>query len=98
VHNAQPGHGNAYRILARILFSAKKTSEARDVASAGVNVEGESFLGWCDLSRYNEAIGDFSDALMASEQAAKLQPDNPHPKADIERLRLKLDSDLVANT
>ena len=98
VYNAQPGHGNAYRILARILFSGKRTSEARDVARAGVEVEGRSFLGWCDLARYSEAIGDFSDAIMAFEQAAKLQPDNPHPKADIERLRLKLSADLVAHT
>jgi len=98
VHCAPLGYGNAYRILARILFSDKRATEARDVAQSGVEVERASFLGWCDLARYSETIGDFTDALMAFEQAAKLQPDNPHLKADIERLNLKLSPDLVAKT
>lgn len=98
VHCAPPGYGNAYRILARILFSDKRAAEARDVAQSGVEVERASFLGWCDLARYSEAIGNFADAIMAYEQAAKLQPDNPHPKAAVERLHLKVSPDLVANT
>ncbi|EPF4466083.1 tetratricopeptide repeat protein, partial [Escherichia coli] len=98
VHCAPVGYGNAYRILARILFSDKRATEARDVAQSGVEVERASFLGWCDLARYSEAIGEFTDALMAFKQAAKLQPGNPHLKADIERLNIKLSPDLVANT
>lgn len=89
VHSA-PGYGNAYRILARILFSDKRATEARDVARSGVEVDGSSFLGWYDLASYNEAVGDFSDALIAVVQAAKLQPDNPQPKSDIERLLLHI--------
>lgn len=88
VHNSQPGHGNAHRVLARILFSDKRVTEARDVAMAGVKVEGKSYFGWCDLSRYSEEIGDIDNALIAAEQAAKLQPHSPQPKAIIERLRL----------
>jgi len=65
IHSA-PSYGNAYRILARILFSDKRATEARDVARVGVGVEGTSFLGWCDLARYNEAAGDFAGALMAA--------------------------------
>lgn len=87
IHSA-PSYGNAYRILARILFSDKRATEARDVARVGVGVEGTSFLGWCDLARYNEAAGDFAGALMAAGLATKLQPDNTLPKAVIERLRL----------
>lgn len=91
VHSA-PNCGNAYRILARILFADKRATEARDIARAGVGVEGTSFYGWCDLAAYSEAVGDFADALMAAEQATKLQPDNPRPKAAIARLLVHVSS------
>lgn len=91
VHSA-PSYGNAYRILARILFSDKRATEARDVALVGVGVDGASFLGWCDLADYNEAAGNFADAIMAAEQAEKLQPDHPRSKASIARLLLHVSS------
>ncbi|EHK4101025.1 hypothetical protein JMM27_002981 [Escherichia coli] len=90
VHNSPPGHGNAYRVLARILFSDNRAEEARDVAKTGVEVEKNSYYGWCDLSRYSEESGDIENALVAAEQAAKLQPNNPQLKATIERLHALL--------
>lgn len=81
-----PSYGNAYRMLARILFSDKRANEALDIAKAGVVVDEKSFLGWYDLARYYEVSGDFRYSLIAAEQAERIQPNNSAVKDFITKI------------
>ena len=66
--------GNAYRILARILFDSGEPAAAVDAGVEGVAVDPRSWLGWLDLAKYHEALKHWTSALSCAKQAASINP------------------------
>jgi tetratricopeptide (TPR) repeat protein len=71
-----PAIGNGHRCLARILFDSGEWQAACAAGQEAVSLDPHSFLGWRDLARYHEALGQFAPALRAAERAAALNPND----------------------
>ncbi len=78
--------GNCYRILARILYDAGEFSHALEAGEQGVAVDPASFLGWIDLAKYHEALGQLQAALNCATRAREIRPNDQSVATRIEAI------------
>lgn len=73
-----PSIGNCHRILARILYDSGELQGALDAGKQGINVDPASALGWLDLGKYHQALGQLKSALNCVTRAKEISPKNQY--------------------